>query len=79
MIRSLSLEFRLVAACAMWRPSGRRTEAIRIAAGDSLDWTRFLRATRHQVTGLVHEGLTRVRTHIPPDIAGEIASCGTGS
>ena len=53
MARSLSPEFRLVAACAMWPPSDRRTEAIRAAAAEPLDWPRFLRvARRHQVIGL---------------------------
>ena len=32
MARSFSPEFRLAAACAMWPPSDRRTEAIRAAA-----------------------------------------------
>ena len=36
------------------------------AAAGPLDWTRFLRlASRHQVIGLVHEGLTRVRPDLP--------------
>ena len=65
-----SPEFRLVAACAMWPPSDRRTEAIRTAAAGPLDWPRFLRvARRHQVIGLVHEGLTQVRPDVPPEIA----------
>ena len=33
---TVSQEFRLVAACAMWPPSDRRTEAIRTAAARSL-------------------------------------------
>jgi hypothetical protein len=40
-----------------------------------LDWTRFLRlAKRHQVVGLVHDGLTQVRPDVPPEIAGEISA-----
>ena len=70
-----SPEFRLAAACAMWPPSDRRTEAIRAAAAGPLDWPRFLRvARRHQVIGLVHEGLTRARPDVPPEIAREIGA-----
>jgi Uncharacterised nucleotidyltransferase len=40
-----------------------------------LDWTRLLRlAKRHQVIGLVHDGLTQVRPDVPPEIAGEISA-----
>jgi hypothetical protein len=75
MPRSLSPEFRLVAACATWPPSDRRAGAIRIAADDRLDWARFVRvARRHQVIGLVHQGLTQVRPDLPPQIAGEIGT-----
>ena len=75
MARSFSPEFRLAAACAMWPPSDRRTEAIRTAAAGPLDWPRFLRvARRHQVIGLVHEGLTQVRPDVPPEIAREIGA-----
>ena len=70
-----SPEFRLAAACAMWPPSHRRTEAIRTAAFGPLDWPRLLRvARRHQVIGLVHEGLTRVRPEVPSEIAPEIGT-----
>jgi Uncharacterised nucleotidyltransferase len=65
-------EFRLAAACAMWPPSDQRTKTIRSAAAGPLDWSRFLRvARRHQVVGLVHEGLTRVQQDVPPEIVGE--------
>ena len=75
MARSFSPEFRLAAACAMWPPSDRRTEAIRAAAAGPLDWPRFLRvARRHQVVGLVHDGLTRARPDVPPEIAREIGA-----
>ena len=75
MAPSFSPEFRLVAACAMWPPSDRRTEAIRAAAAGPLDWHRFLRvARRHQVIGLVHDGLTRARPDMPPEIAREIGA-----
>ena len=77
MARSLSLspEFQLVAACAMWPPSDRRTEAIRTAGARPLDWDRLLRVTRrHQVVGLVHEGLTRARAVLPSQIACEIGA-----
>jgi hypothetical protein len=73
--RAFSPEFRLVAACAMWPPSNRRTEAVRTAAASPLDWPRVLRvARRHQVIGLVHEGLTRVQPDVPPEIAQEIGA-----
>jgi hypothetical protein len=75
MTRSFSPEFRLIAACAMWPPSDRRTEAVRTAAVGSIDWPRVLRvARRHQVIGLVHEGLTRVQPDVPSEIAGEIGA-----
>src|SRR5262245_56432474 len=71
----LSREFLLVSACAMWPPSGRRTEAIRFAAAGPLDWSSFLRvAMRHQVIGLVHNGLTLARRVVPPEIAREIGA-----
>ena len=70
-----SPEFRLAAACAMWPPSDQRTEAIHAAASEPLDWGRFLRvATRHQVIGLIHEGLTQARPNVPPKIADEIGT-----
>jgi hypothetical protein len=51
----------------MWPPSACRTEAIRTAAGERLDWTRCVRlATRHQVIGLLYEGLTRI--HLPSEV-----------
>jgi hypothetical protein len=75
MARSLSPEFLLVAACAMWPPSDRRSEAIRTAAMGRLDWSRCLRvARRHQVIGLFHEGLTRVRPKVPVEIAEQIGA-----
>ena len=74
MVYSLSPEFRLVAACAMWPASDRRIEAIRTAAGNRLDWARCVRvARRHQLIGLVNEGLTRAGQGVPLDITGEIS------
>jgi hypothetical protein len=71
----LSPELRLVAACGMWPPSARRVEAIRTAAAEPLDWPRFLRvAKRHQLLGLVHDGLTRARPNLPVDIAREVGA-----
>src|SRR5215469_17374878 len=68
----LSPEFRLAAACAIWPPSDRRTEAIRSAAAGPLDWPRFLRvARRHQIIELVQAGLTQVRLGLPPEIVRE--------
>jgi hypothetical protein len=75
MTRPSAPEFQLVAACAMWPPSDRRTEAIRAAANGALDWPRLLRvALRHRVVGLVHDGLTRARPGVPPMIAHEIGA-----
>jgi Uncharacterised nucleotidyltransferase len=70
-----SPEFQLAAACAMWPPSDRRTEAIRSAASGRLDWPRFLRvAQRHRVLGLAHQGLTETRLAVPPEIRHEIGA-----
>jgi Uncharacterised nucleotidyltransferase len=75
MARSFPAELQLAAACAMWPPSDRRTEAIRAAATGSLDWPRFLRvAQRHWVFGLAHQGLTEARLAIPPEIRREISA-----
>jgi hypothetical protein len=71
----LSPEFRLAAACAIWPTSDARTKAILDAASEPLDWTRLLRVgTRHQVIGLIHDGLTRARSDVPPEIANEIGT-----
>jgi hypothetical protein len=57
----------------MWPPSERRIEAIRTAAAGPLDWACFLRvARRHQVIGLVDEGLRYAQSGVPPPIVGEI-------
>jgi hypothetical protein len=65
-------EFRLAAACAIWPPSDRRMRTIRAAAAGPLDWPRFLRvAKRHQVIGLVHNGLRQVQAGVPPEIIRE--------
>ena len=75
MARPFSAELRLAAACAMWPPSDRRTEAVRAEAAGALDWPRFLRVTgRHQVIALAHDGLTRAGTDVPPEIAREIGT-----
>jgi Uncharacterised nucleotidyltransferase len=72
---ALSPNFRLAAACAIWPPSDRRSDAIRAAASEVHDWPRFLRvARRHRVVGLVHDGLTRARPAVPPAIASEIGA-----
>jgi Uncharacterised nucleotidyltransferase len=70
---SFSREFLLAAACSAWPPSSHRNEAIRRAAADPLDWDRFLRVVaRHQVVGLVHDGLTSARPEVHPEIARDI-------
>jgi hypothetical protein len=78
MPHSLSAEFQLAVACAMWPPSDRRTEAIRTATSRPLDWPRFLRVVqRHQVLGLAHQGLTEVRLVVPLAIRREIGTRAT--
>jgi Uncharacterised nucleotidyltransferase len=70
-----SPEFQLAAACVIWPPSTRRTEAIRAAAAGPIDWHRLLRvARRHQVVGLVYDGLRRAQPDVPPEIAREIGT-----
>src|SRR5262245_53632191 len=70
-----SPEFRLAAACAMWPPSDRRTEAILAAASGPLDWARVLHvATRHQVISLIHEGLTQAKPDVPLEISDKIGT-----
>jgi hypothetical protein len=57
----------------MWPPSERRIKAIRTAVAGPLDWPRFMRvARRHQVIGLVDEGLRYARSGVPPQIIEEI-------
>jgi hypothetical protein len=69
-----SPEFLLMAACSTWPPSKRRTQAINNAAEAKLDWVRFLRVVqRHGVVGLVHDGLGRAKTAVPPDIGHQLA------
>ena len=76
----MSPEFRVAAACAMWPPSDRRTRIIRTAAAGPLDWPRFLgMARRHQVIGLVHDGLTSVQPYVPREILRECAGRKIGS
>jgi hypothetical protein len=75
MALSPSPEFSLAAACAMWPPSDRRTEAIQAAAVGPLDWSRFLRVvTRHQIHGLVNDGLRRAQVAAAPEIKREIST-----
>src|SRR5262249_14706013 len=72
---SLSPEFRLAAACAMWPPSDYRNEAIRVAGAGVVDWPRFVRLTaRHRIFGLVRDGLTRAHPDLPPAIARQITA-----
>ena len=69
----ISPELRLAAACAMWPASNRRIEAIRAATAVPLNWPGFVRvARRHDVVGLVHDGLRRLRADVPPEITREI-------
>jgi hypothetical protein len=69
----LSQEFLLAAACTVWPPCDRRSEAIRKLTAGPLDWDRFQRVVaRHRVAGLVHDGLTRAQPAVPPDIADKI-------
>ena len=75
MAHPLSPEFLLTAACAMWPPSEKRNEAIRTAATGPLDWAHFLRVVkRHQVLGLVHNGLMCARPRVPSEVAQAISA-----
>jgi hypothetical protein len=75
MTTAFSKEFNLAAACARWPPSDRRTEAIRAAAARPLDWPRFLRvARRHQLIGLIHQGLTAAQLDMPLVIATQLGA-----
>jgi hypothetical protein len=59
----------------MWPPSNCRAETIRAAVAGPLNWQRFLRvARRHQVVGLVHDGLTRMRPDVPPEVVREASA-----
>ena len=63
---SLSREFLLMAACSTWPPSDHRTDAIRAAAAEPLDWNLFERiVTRHRVVGLAYEGLRTAGVQVP--------------
>ena len=71
----LSREFSLVAACSIWPPSHRRTDAIREAAADPINWDRFLRVVqRHRVVGLVHDGLRCAEISVPANIGNIIGN-----
>jgi hypothetical protein len=75
MAPSLSPEFRLAAACAIWPPSNRRTEAIRAAVSSTLDWSRVLPVARqHQLVGLVHHGLMQTPLDLPSEFVHRIAT-----
>jgi len=70
-------EFKLVAACCRWPPSPEREAAVRVAAGDSVDWPFLLRVTRrHRVEGLVHDGLARAGIAVPGDTGAALAAAG---
>ena len=65
-----SPELRLAAACSIWPPSDRRTEAIRHAASGHLDWNLFLRVIlRHRVVGLAYESLKSAGITVPENIS----------
>src|SRR4051794_39696558 len=69
----LSREFLLMAACSIWPPSSRRTDAIRAAAAGPLDWNRFVRIVmRHRVVGLAHDGLATAAIVVPAQIAEDL-------
>src|SRR5262245_18417734 len=59
----------------MWPASDRGSEAISTTVAEPLNWSRVLRvARRHQVIGLVHEGLARMQPEVPAEIAQEIGA-----
>ena len=68
-------EFALAAACCRWPPSPARDLAVRGAALSSLDWDLVVAtARRHQVQGLVHDGLRRAGVEAPAAAAGDLAA-----
>lgn len=70
---TLSQEFLLTAACCRWPPSDERSERVRAAASQPLDWGRFLRIVRRQrVEGLVNDALLRAGVAAPAEIASEL-------
>lgn len=74
-----STELLLTAACSIWPPSNRRSEAVHRAARAPLDWDHFLRVvTRHRVTGLVSEALSTSLFEAPDHVATEINSRAAG-
>src|SRR3974390_2741562 len=73
MVLTFSPEFRLLAACAMWPNSEWRTEAIRDAAREQIDWCQVVAlARRHQVTGLFNDGLSYAESYVPTEIAKKV-------
>ena len=62
----LSREFLLMTACSTWPPSDHRTDAIRAAAAEPLDWNLSSGVTRHRVVGLAYEGLRTAGVQVPP-------------
>ena len=73
-----SPELRLAAACSIWPPSDRRTEAIRQAASGHLDWNFFLRViVRHRVVGLANESLKSAEITVPGNISRSISERAT--
>ncbi|HEY1982269.1 MAG TPA: nucleotidyltransferase family protein [Xanthobacteraceae bacterium] len=66
----LTPEFLLTAACCRWPPSQARTDSIRAAAADIVDWEPFLRQVRRQrVAGLANAALAAAGIELPPPIA----------
>jgi hypothetical protein len=59
----------------MWPPSDRRTEAIKNAVAEPIEWLRFLRVVqRHRILGLAHQGLTEARHNVPLEICRELGA-----
>lgn len=76
LLRRLTREFRLVAACCAWPPSSAADEAIAAIPREPLDWTLVTRlAARHRVEGLVSASLERVGA-APPGADGETLKAG---
>jgi hypothetical protein len=73
--KTLSREFRLVAACCAWPPSPWRDGAIHEAAARSIDWPLLGRiAGRQRVQGLVHAALVRSGVAAPSAVAESMAA-----
>jgi hypothetical protein len=72
---SLPAEFRLAVACCQWPPSPTRDDAVRAAAGGTVNWQKFLQVVRRQrIAGLTLDGIRRAEVSMPPDVLTALAA-----